>query len=200
MYQFFETIKVIDDSIQNLAYHQQRMDKTLRMNYSEHSLPSLKNLISIPHDLREGTIKCRIDYNNHDCSVFFERYTPKKVDSLKVVFDDDISYDFKYIDRHNLHRLLDKRMNCDEILIIRNGLITDTSYSNIIFFNGKECHTPASPLLKGTCRSRLLKEGKLTEKDLTVNDLSNYVYFKLINSMLNDDFTDLKPVSAITIV
>ena len=37
----------------------------------------------------------------------------------------------------------------DEILITRNGLLTDTSIANIALFNGKEWHTPKHPLLKG---------------------------------------------------
>jgi 4-amino-4-deoxychorismate lyase len=175
------------------------MDNTILSNYSKNSLPLLKNIISIPSHLREGTIRCRIDYNNNDYSAIYESYIPKKADSLRIIFDNTITYDFKYTDRDDLTKLMDNRLNCDEILIIKHGLITDTSYSNIIFFNGKEYHTPKIPLLKGTCRTRLLKEGKILEKDITVDDLSKYAYFKLINSMLNDDLTDLKPVSAITI-
>ncbi len=82
-----------------------------------------------------------------------------------------------------------QKENCDDILIVKNGIITDTSFSNIAFFDGKQWKTPKSPLLKGTCRERLLCEQKIFEKDINLNDLSNYKCYKLINAMrdLSDD-------------
>ena len=72
---------------------------------------------------------------------------------------------------------------CDDILIVMNGLITDTSLSNLVFYNGATWVTPKKPLLKGTCRERLLEEGQITECDIHVNEINRFIGCKLINAM-----------------
>ena len=62
--------------------------------------------------------------------------------------------------------MLDKKGDCDDILIIRNGLITDMSYANVAFFDGTQWLTPRIPLLAGTCRERLLETGPIREADI----------------------------------
>jgi 4-amino-4-deoxychorismate lyase len=83
---------------------------------------------------------------------------------------------------------LAQKDDCDEILITRNGLITDTSYSNVVFGQGEQYFTPESTLLNGTKRQKLLQEGKITEKRIDRNSLIEYDRIYLINAML--DITD----------
>jgi 4-amino-4-deoxychorismate lyase len=45
---------------------------------------------------------------------------------------------------------------CDDIIIVRNGFVTDASYANLIFRKGDEWFTPATFLLAGTMRAFLL--------------------------------------------
>ena len=63
--------------------------------------------------------------------------------------------------RGKLNELFAKKGSCDDVIIVRNGLITDSSYANLIFFDGREWITPKVPLLEGTCRARLLASGKI---------------------------------------
>ena len=82
-----------------------------------------------------------------------------------MIENNKICYSLKLTDRSQINRLLKQKGNYDDILIVKNGFITDTSISNIIFYNGSKWITPAAPLLKGTCRDKLLKEGlAYTEK------------------------------------
>ena len=67
-----------------------------------------------------------------------------------------MNYDLKYFDR-KIFDDLKKNIKADDILIIKNGFITDTSIANILFFDGKKWITPKKPLLKGTVRERLLR-------------------------------------------
>lgn len=70
-------------------------------------------------------------------------------------------------------------------LIVRNGLLTDTSIANIALWNGLHWYTPAHPLLKGTHRARLLDEGILTERDIPVEEIKQYQKICLFNAMLH---------------
>ena len=78
----------------------------------------------------------------------------------------------------------------DEILITRNGLLTDTSIANIALFNGKEWHTPKHPLLKGVQRAALIDKHLIREKEITVDQLFNYSQICLFNAMI--DFGKIK--------
>jgi 4-amino-4-deoxychorismate lyase len=80
--------------------------------------------------------------------------------------------------------LFTQRQNHDDILIVKNGLITDTSYSNVAFFDGQLWFTPHQPLLPGTARARLLHEGCLQEAKITLTDLHRFEKCSLINAML----------------
>lgn len=70
--------------------------------------------------------------------------------------------------------------------------------SNLIFFDGRDWVTPANPLLKGTCRNRLLAEGSITGREIAPGDLVNYLGCKLINAMREPEEEELIPVSEIS--
>ena len=97
----------------------------------------------------------------------------REIRSLRLVAaDDELDYHLKYADRSALARLLQRRDDCDEILIVRDGAITDTSYSNVAFFDGRKYVTPDTFLLNGTRRQYLLGTGVLTERRITPSDLA----------------------------
>ena len=62
----------------------------------------------------------------------------REIRSLKVVVDDRIDYSFKSADRSSLNRLTAQKGDCDEIIIVKNGLVTDTSFTNIAVFDGEQ--------------------------------------------------------------
>ena len=98
-------------------------------------------------------------------------YVPREIRSLRLVAaDDELDYHLKYADRSALARLLQRRDDCDEILIVRDGAITDTSYSNVAFFDGRKYVTPDTFLLNGMRRQYLLGTGVLTECRITPSD------------------------------
>jgi 4-amino-4-deoxychorismate lyase len=83
-----------------------------------------------------------------------------------------------------LNRLFDLRKNCDDILIVKRGFVTDSSYSNIAFKKGQHWYTPWSALLKGTMRAYLLERNLIRLEDIRIEDLHTFQYFKLINAMM----------------
>ena len=86
----------------------------------------------------------------------FEPYVRPAVRSLKVVLSDSISYGYKSADRSALDHLFQLRGECDDILIVKKGCVTDSYYANVAFWDGKHWFTPDTPLLPGTMRASLL--------------------------------------------
>ena len=91
-----------------------------------------------------------------------------------------------------------QRENCDDIIIVKNGLVTDSFAANLLFFNGKDWVTPTTPLLKGTKRQLLLDRGIIIEKEIMEEDVFGFQKVGLINAMI--DFEEMPIVSVEKIV
>lgn len=180
-----ETIKVENGECRNLDYHNIRFNETRRILFGEHDRVDLARHISIPGDCKNGIYKCRVSYGPEIKKIEFERYIIRPIASLQLVVDDTIDYRYKYADRSAINNLLAKRADCDDILVVRKGLLTDSSYANIAFWNDRQWITPSTPLLKGTCRARLLSENQLYEEDIRPGQLKNFSKIRIFNAMMD---------------
>ena len=187
MYPLFESICVRDGVIQHVEWHQRRYERSYKELYGVQPVEQLIRDIEVPVDCESGLYKLRIAYNEKDREVVFSKYQVKIIESLKLVNGDDIDYSLKYANREGLNQLFKERDSHDDILIVKHDLITDTSYANIIFFDGVEWCTPSSVLLDGTARARLIYEGRLKVVDVKVGDIERYTSFKLINALRDID-------------
>jgi 4-amino-4-deoxychorismate lyase len=181
-----ETIKVEGCALQNAAFHNERFNRSRRELFGIQQKSLLEDLIILPADLPLGKIKCRVVYSREIKSIAFSPYRLRKLQTLQIVEDDSIDYAYKFEDRQHLEKLT-QSITADDILIVRNGLITDTSYANIIFWDGIKWITPTSPLLCGTMRSKLLQEGKIQCDELKKSDLSLFKSARIINAMIGLD-------------
>ncbi len=186
---FLETIRFENGRFDNLPLHRQRMENTLAEVFNETAeIPSPENyLYDILKRLKyskKKPYKCRVVYGRQIKSVEFIPYRFPEISSLKLITADDIDYHLKYLERDALNRLYAQRGNADDILIVKNGLITDTSFANILFYNGRQWVTPATPLLKGTRRQQLLEDEKITAADIRPGDLHYFTKARLINAMI----------------
>lgn len=186
-----ETIKVVDGRFCNLFYHEQRMIRSLETLCGVNEDLNLEKFLSELGAPGKGIFKCRIEYDDTSKQVEFVPYQPKEVHSLKVVEHDRISYEFKYKDRKTIDKLFTKRGACDDILIVKKGNVTDTSYANIVFKKGKHWYTPWSPLLKGTMRQQLLDSNKIQTEEIRVDDIKYFETCKLINAMLEFEGSEI---------
>ncbi|MCE5177659.1 MAG: aminotransferase class IV [Porphyromonadaceae bacterium] len=192
---FLETICINQGKVLNAAAHIDRMQHTaIHFGFLSPSLPDLFSML--PAALRNTKVKCRILYRETLLDISFEKYQPKRVQSLQLV-EASPDYLFKYADRKELSRLLEQKGDADEILITRNGLITDTTFSNVVFRQGNHLFTPDSWLLNGTKRQQLLREGSITEKRITREKLHEYESVYLINAMLDIEDAASVPVNCI---
>ena len=198
MYLLLETIKIKEGSIHNLALHQQRLNASYGAHFRRACPFDLQKIIRIPEKYNTGMTKARFLYGESDWELQFRPYKIREIKSLKLVYDERIDYAHKYVNRSYIEYLREQKGQNDDILIVKNGFLSDTSFSNIIFFDGKHWHTPAYPLLKGICRTRLLQERKITETALRPEDLGRFSHFMLINAMLCGE--KLTPVSTGNII
>lgn len=196
MCQLLESIYLNNGKFRNLDYHQERMNKSSQTLFGTNSpelVASLANKI-IPSS---GLFKVRISYDTIIRSIEFVEYQIKPITSLKLVYDNQISYDHKFSDRVRVEKLLEQRKDADEILIVKNGLITDASYANIIFKKGNRWFTPNTYLLNGVMRQALLNNKSIEVADINQINFREYESCKLINAMLGINASEI-PVEAIS--
>lgn len=174
--QYFETIKCEDEDIFNLEYHQKRISRTIGKNI---------NLGEYIYPLTPELLRCKLIYDRDDIiDISYFPYIPKEIKSFKIVIDDKIEYKYKGLNRDSIDTLYAKKENCDEIIIVKNGFVTDTSIANIAIYKDGIWTTPKIPLLLGTTRDRLLNESFIKEGDITVDDLKNSKKIALMNAMI----------------
>lgn len=182
---FIEVLKVKDGVFIDPQPHIERMFRTTKHFFDEPLVVELTSDI-IPDDLLNGLVKCRIVYGNAIKSIDFESYTMRTINSLCIIENDLINYKYKYLNREAINNLMEQRNDCDDILIVKNSLITDTSYTNVVFEDSNEkLYTPTSTLLPGTKRKQLLDAGIIHEKKIHVNDIKLYKGVYLINAMID---------------
>ena len=152
----------------------------------------LRKHIEMPTNLRKGLVKCRIVYGEDIQEITYTPYTPKVIQSLRLVEDNSIEYHCKYLDRDQINGLYAQRGECDDIIIVKNGMLTDSSYSNIALRQNGTWYTPSTCLLKGTRRQQLIDQGRLVEREISVDDIGKYDRVGLVNAMMGIGQISLK--------
>ena len=183
MFPLFESICVINGKILNQKWHQIRYQKAYKKYFGKVSQFNLLDQVYIPKEFKKGRVKLKVLYGEKEREIHFEQYTFKIINTIRLVHTINLEYSLKLRQRGKLNELFAKKGNCDDVIIVRNGLITDSSYANLIFFDGSEWITPKVPLLEGTCRARLLASGKIKTGNIGIKELSAFKGFKLINAM-----------------
>lgn len=200
MYRLVESIRIEGGVPANIEYHQTRLEHSFRHFCGERTAPELSQLIEVPKEFCSGTVKCRFLYcDDADSSLWkteFAAYSPRSIKTLKLVYG-SLNYNYKLTDRRLIDELTAQRDSCDDIVIVRDGLITDTGFSNIVFLRGGQWFTPAQPLLKGTARAGLLDKGVISECGISAVELGEYEGFRLINAMLPFAKQPILPMEAI---
>jgi 4-amino-4-deoxychorismate lyase len=187
----------------HLDWHQRRVDATLNYFYPSEAKESeafpLHEILSSCSIPDEGVYRCRIVYDLNALSVEFFQYTSRSIESLKlVVAPPGYDYRYKYADRKVLEELYAQRGEADDILITREGWITDTSIANIAFRIAERWYAPSMPLLAGTTWKRLVSSGLLIPRPIHQTEIKLFEAFRIFNAM-NDWDTPEKSIRTILI-
>jgi len=175
-----ETIKIEDGEIFNIKYHQKRSTQSRQILFGSTNILDLSTLV---HPPKEGLYRCRVLYAEELHSIEYIPYIKKDIHTLKIV-PSQIEYNFKYANRDTLNALLLSHQDVDEVIIEKDGYLTDTTKANIAFYDGVQWFTPTTPLLKGTMREKLLDEGFLKKEDIKKEDIIHFSKVALINAMV----------------
>lgn len=180
--EYFETVKCDDYEVFNLDYHNRRIANTIGLNIN------LQEYIYAPSS---ELFRCKVIYDESGIlSVDYFVYKKREIKSFKLIYDDKIEYSKKYLSRNKLDELYSKKDKEDEIIIVKNGFITDTSIANIAVLYENRWLTPKKALLEGTTKQRYLDTKELYEFDITVEMLKKSSKIALLNAMIDFDILD----------
>jgi len=185
MCRFLESIKLKDGVFFRLKYHHERVNHCFQQCFPEQEAPDLAAFLHQQEVPATGLFKCRVLYDEQG----FRRpeitpYHMRKIETLKLVETNLEPMVCKSADRSVYEQLFAQRGVYDDVLMVRNGLLTDTSYANIALFDGEQWVTPRLPVLYGTNRAYLLEKKMIVEKDINATDLHHYQKIRLFNAMI----------------
>lgn len=194
---FIETFCVTDRVLLNLPYHKERIEWTLGRPCSVS--PFVEIVLAEADRLcaTQGKWRATVTYSESGIgSVRLISYTPPQITSLKLIEITSNFYSKKWADRSQFDTLKESLPAGTEPILILNGELTDTTFTNILLEKDGILYTPPHPLLRGTKRSQLLSKGIATLSPISPTDLSQYECIHLINAM-NDPRSIVLPISAI---
>jgi 4-amino-4-deoxychorismate lyase len=188
MSQFIESIKVEDQKVFLLELHQKRINQTFSHFGKEGSIDLKKIYDHLEHD-EDGLFKLRLVYDlDKKVRTQMIPYAIPEIADFQLVENNSFDYSFKFEDRKELDKMKMKAKT-EEIIIVKNNHITDTSFSNLLFLKGKDWFTPSTYLLDGVQRQNLLKQKKIKETEITLQNIKQFSHFQLINAL--NDFDDM---------
>lgn len=180
-HQYIETIRLQDGVLHLLALHQARVDRTL----AHHALSAMDLrtvLAGVESQHPDGLFKCRVLYGGAAPEVEVGPYSPLVRRCVSIV-STDMDYSYKYADRSRLDALL-RSAGSDDVIIVKNGLVTDSAIANLVFESPQGLFTPRVPLLEGVQRAHLLQQNVIMPIDIRVDDLRRYEKVHFINAMV----------------
>ena len=196
MYRFIESIKVEDQEVFLLDLHQKRVNETFKHFGKEGSVDLGKTFKNLNVD-EDGLYKLRIVYDlDKNIKTQLIPYAIPEIDDFQLVENNCFDYPFKFEERKEFEKMK-TQAKAEEIIIVKNNHITDTSYTNLLFLKGKEWFAPSTYLLNGIQRQHLLKNKKVKEAEITLQNLREFSHFQLINALNDFDDMFVYPISKI---
>jgi len=176
-----ETIRIEDGKIHNLPYHERRMRRALDRFYPSSDIPALSKVLE--NYPPKGLYRCRVIYAESIEKIEYLPYS-RQEKKLFATVEFEGSYEYKYSERGEFEILTQLYPDVDELILCKNGLLTDTTTANIALLKNGKWLTPASPLLEGTTRERLLEEGFLSTANIYIDEIDSFDGFALMNAMI----------------
>jgi 4-amino-4-deoxychorismate lyase len=193
----FESIRITNNEVPLLEYHQERVDRSIREFLKTNTSISLNDCLkSRP---RTGLYKARLTYSSKKHQVTYIPYIPKVIKRVGLfIIDKNVQYNYKLEDRSFLNGTEQFMTRFEDLLLVQNNLLTDSTYCNLALEKNGIWYTPKNPLLKGTERQRQLDNGKLNIEDIYIDEIQYFNHLKLFNAMNPFEVTPELPVNIIS--
>lgn len=188
---FIESIKYADNSFLRLDLHQQRINKVFEEYFPFEKPFQLTNIPLLHLYNKPGVFKCRIVFDTRVRNIELLPYKRKNISSLQLTYASIPVCTGKPENRLQLDEAFSERKQCDDIIIVREGYLTDSYYANIALWDGKKWVTPTLPIIYGVQRQWLLNNHLIVEKQIHVNDIDQYSKIRLFNAMIEFGETEL---------
>lgn len=183
MCQFIESIRVENGVIFLLEEHQRRVNETFQYFGKQENTIKLNKIFEKENFEKNGIFKFRIEYDLEGNFITENSpYMRAEIKEFQLIINDNVDYSFKYKNREVLEEMK-RKSEGREIVIIKNQCVTDTSFSNIVFFKNGQWFVPSTYLLNGVQRQFLLKNNKIKEIEISLENIPQFTHFKLINAM-----------------
>lgn len=183
MCQFIESIRVENGVIFLLEEHQRRVNGTFQCFDKQENTIKLNKIFEKENFEKNGIFKFRIEYDLEGNFITENSpYMRAEIKEFQLIINDNVDYSFKYKNREVLEEMK-RKSEGREIIIIKNQCVTDTSFSNIVFFKNGQWFASSTYLLNGVQRQFLLKNNKIKEIEIGLDNISQFTHFKLINAM-----------------
>jgi 4-amino-4-deoxychorismate lyase len=178
----FETILIEEGKAPLLPWHQARFDRSRQMLFGSNRHIDLGAFIHSSLPEGKGQFRCRIDYGEEIMNIAFLPYRPSGIASVSLIEANEIEYPYKFADRQDLEALKTTAAT-DEIIILKNGLVTDASIANLVFWKEGKAYTPDTPLLAGTRRQMLIEHKRIQACRIRGEDIRQFEGLSLINAL-----------------
>ncbi len=184
---FFETIKLQNGIPKNLSYHQARVDRTYAHYWgAEPKLHLAETLHRSTRQTEAVLAKCKIIYDIQGIlSITETEYLVRATDALQII---DIqaheNYPYKSLDRRWIEAYVQKLPARTDALFVRDGLVLESSYTNVALLQEGRWYTPSHPLHRGTTLQRFTESGHLIPREIPVHTLKDFEELRLFNAIL----------------
>lgn len=186
MFHLVESIRIEHQHLHHIELHNARFNAARKSLFSANDLIDLTEHIHIPEEISNERYKCRISTTDGmNLRVQITPYVQRNISKLKLVEMNDIDYSIKTDQRQLLDLAYQQRGSCDDVLIVKNKLITDSWAANVILFDGEKWLTPDRPLLKGIQREFLLSTNQIESQRISAQDLKYFKKIRLINALVD---------------
>lgn len=181
MSRFFETIRFQHGEFSLLDYHQERFDRT---RFEKLGLKKSVNILSGVHEVPQDDdlYRFRLSYDQGSISSGFYKYELKAHQKVKIVPVGNFDYSYKSEDRSFFDQHL-LNSQADDVLFIKDGFLTDCTYSNLALFDGERWFTPEHKLLSGVKRQFLIDQNFLKVKPINVEEIAKFSKIAFLNAM-----------------
>lgn len=181
---FIESIRLNNGVFDRLPLHQERVNRIFHEFFPKiEPIRIAKELLYYDFP-KQGLFKVRFIFDDQCRKVEFIPYFRRNIKSLRLLETDIENRFYKLENRAEFEAAFAERKDSDDVLLVKNGLLTDISYANLALFDGEKWVTPRLPLISGVHRFELLAHGTIFEKDISVDELINYQQIMIFNAMI----------------